>query len=440
MKITRSRWAALTASAAVIVLAGCAAQDDAPASQVSLDEEQTLTVWGWSNAPGAQTMDEIIAGFEDVHPNITVEYNEILNTDYANKSTLALSSQQDVDVMAVFPNTWAAENESYLVPVAEWPGVDGIEDRFQSLPIEQTSRLFSDGELRAVPFGSTGSAVGIYNAELIADAGLDGPPATWDEMQQLADGLAQAHPDAMVAAMPSEAWFQPEMVETMVGQTEPEWFDEFRYDGGVYGTPEFEAALTRYAELFETGALDRGTLDLDYASASALFDSGKAAILFNGTWEAGRLLADYREANGLVPEEVGIMPVPSDDAAHEGSLRSFLDIAYGIPTYTDQQEAAAAFIEYATVGEGVDIWGPRVGFIPAVEGWTMPDGVLQTPLEQEGYETLVRLVANPHSDRNNLPNFANQVGSYVVATATGSMTPAEATESAQADWESGMYN
>src|SRR5690606_19134974 len=132
------------------------------------------------------------------------------NTDYANKSTLALSSQQDVDVMAVFPNTWAAENESYLVPVAEWPGVDGIEDRFQSLPIEQTSRLFSDGELRAVPFGSTGSAVGIYNAELIADAGLDGPPATWDEMQQLADGLAQAHPDAMVAAMPSEAWFQPE--------------------------------------------------------------------------------------------------------------------------------------------------------------------------------------------------------------------------------------
>lgn len=440
MKITRTGVAIVTAFGVALTLAGCGTQTSTPTSQVALDDEQTLTVWGWSNAPGQQTMDEIIAGFEDEHPNITVEYNEILNTDYANKATLALSSEQDIDVLAVFPNTWAAENESYLLPVADWPGAEDIEERFQPLPLEQTGRLFSDGELRAVPFGSTGSAVGIYNAELIADAGLDGPPATWDEMQQLAEGLADTHPDAIVAAMPSEVWFQPEMVETMVGQVEPEWFNEFRYDDGDYGTPEFEAALTRYAELFETGALDRGTLDLDYASASALFDSGRAAILFNGTWEAGRLLSSYREAKNLVPSEVGIMPVPSDDAAHEGSLRSFLDIAYGIPTQTDQQEAAAAFIEYATVGEGVDIWGPGVGFIPAVEGWTMPEGVLQTPLEQDGYDTLVRLVANPHSDRNNLPNFANQVGTYVVATATGSMTPAEATDNAQSDWESGMYN
>lgn len=440
MKITRSRLAAL-ATVVVVGLSGCAAGGGAePAEQVALDAEQTLTVWGWSNAPGKQAMDEIVAGFEELHPNVTVEYNEIVNTDYANKATLALTSEQDIDVMAVFPNTWAGENESYLVPVAEWPGVDGIEEQFQELPIEQTGRLFSDGELRALPFGSTGSAVGIYNAQLVADAGLSGPPKTWDEMQQLADGLATTHPDAMVAAMPSEVWFQPEMVETMVGQVEPDWFNEFRYDDGPYGTPEFESALTRYAELYADGALNPGTLDLDYASASALFDSGKAAILFNGTWEAGRLLADYREANGLVPTQVGIMPVPSDDPSGEGSLRSFLDIAYGIPVHTDQQAAAAAFIEYVTVGAGVDIWGPGVGFIPAVEGWEMPEGVLTTPLEQEGYETLVRLVGNPHSDRNNLPNFANQVGTYTVATATGSMTPAEATEKAQADWDSGMYN
>src|SRR5699024_7286918 len=109
-----------------LLLAACGSSE--PAETAGLDEDQEINVWGWSGAPGAEIMADVIVAFEDEYPNISVNYNEVTNTDYANRATLGLSSEQDIDVIGVFPNEWAMDNEGYLLPVEEWPGVDGILD------------------------------------------------------------------------------------------------------------------------------------------------------------------------------------------------------------------------------------------------------------------------------------------------------------------------
>lgn len=441
MKIQRRLLATLGAAAAsALVLAGCSGAPSAASNQVPLDDEQQINLWGWSGAPGVDNIQRVIDAFEAKYPKITVNYTEVLNTDYKNKASLALGAGEPIDVIGVQANAWATENQDFFLPVSDWPDSKGITDAYEPAVLAQEDKLFSDGVLRSVPFGSSGSAVGYYNIDLLKAAGLTDYPRTWEDFAQLTKGLKAVDPDAVAAVMPADTWFQDEFVLTLAGQIDPDFFNRVRYEGASWDDPAYVQALERYKSLYDDGILDSSTLDLGYVDAMALFDQGKAAVVFNGTWEAGRLTQAFRDTNKLVPSDVGVMPVPTFDASEDGSLRSFLDLTYGIPTASTHQAAATEFIKFATAGDGVAEWATGFAFVPAVKGFALPDGVLTTDLETAGYATLQTLVANPHGDRNNLSNLSAQVGKYILSVVSGEMTAQEAATQGQTDLESGKYN
>jgi raffinose/stachyose/melibiose transport system substrate-binding protein len=437
--MTFSRTTALVAAVAVASfgLAGCAAGPKSSGSQVAADAKQTINVWGWAGAPGKDVMAGVITGFEKANPSITVKFTEIASLDYKNKATLALSSKDPIDVVGVSPSAWAADNANYLLPVSEWPNGAALESKYQSQTIDQMKKLFPDGKTRAVPFGSSGSAVGFYNADLLKKAGLSAPPKTWTEFQKLADSLKGT--GIVPAVMPSDSWFQDEFLTTLVGQSDPSFWDNIRYKNGSYDTKSYVDALAKYKSLYDSGIFDKSTLDLGYSDAMALFDQGKAAVVFNGSWEAGRLLASYRAANKVQATDVGAMGVPADSAS-QVSARSFLDVTYAIPVASTHQAAAEKFIEYTTAGAGVDAWATKLGFIPAEKSWSLPSGLLTTDVEKSGYATLQTLIAAPSSDRNNLSNLSAQIGTYILQVINGTMTPEAAAKQAEADHVSGKYN
>jgi raffinose/stachyose/melibiose transport system substrate-binding protein len=438
MKFSRPAIVLAGLTGLAIALTGCAAAGGGSTSgQVAADAKQTINVWGWSGAPGADVEKGVIAAFEKANPNITVKYTEVANADYKNKATLALSSKQPIDVIGVQPNAWAADNQNYFLPVSKWPGESTLLNKFQPQPVAQVKKLFSDGEARAVPFGSSGSAVGFYNVDILKQAGLTEAPKTWAEWQKLSDALKGT--GIVPQVMPSDTWFQDEFLLTLVGQKDPSFFNDIRYKNGSWDTASYQAALAKYKSLYADGLFDKSTLDLAYSDAAALFDQGKAAVFFAGSWEAGRLLASYRETNKLAASDVGVMGVPADSAS-DVSLRSFLDITEGIPVNSKHQAAAAKFIAFETAGAGVDAWATQLGFVPAVKGWSLPAGTLTTATEKDGYALLQKLISNPSSDRNNLSNLSAQLGTYVLQVVNGTMTPAAAASQAQADFKSGKYN
>ena len=438
MKFSSTTALVATVAVATVALVGCSSSSSAtPAGQVPVSAKQTLNMWGWSGAPGADVMATVIAGFEKANPKITVKYTEIANADYKNKATLALSSNQPIDIIGVQPNAWAADNERYFLPVSKWPASSGLLATFQPNTVAQDKKLFSDGVVRAVPFGSSASAVGFYNVDILKQAGLSSPPKTWADWKTLSDGLKGT--GIVPAVMPSDSWFQDEFVLTLAGEIDPKFYDNIRYNNGSYDTAAYRQALTEYRSLYDNGLFSKSTLDLAYSDAMALFDQGKAAVVFNGSWEGGRLLASYRAKNNVTASDVGAMGVPADKAS-DVSTRSFLDITEGITTYSKHQAAAEKFIAYATAGAGVKSWATQLGFIPAVKNWTLPPGTLTTPVEDQGYATLQKLVANPSSDRNNLSNLSAQIGTYILQVVNGRMTPVAAATQAQADHLSGKYN
>ena len=138
-----------------------------------------------------------------------MEYTEIPQADYKTKVAQSLGAGEDIDVLGVQPSSWAAEIQDYLLPVSDWPDGDAIVEKFQPSTIEQTERLFTDGELMSLPLYSTGSAVGIYNADILDELGVK-PPTTWAEFKTLSDALEAQGEGILPAVMPGDDWFQDE--------------------------------------------------------------------------------------------------------------------------------------------------------------------------------------------------------------------------------------
>jgi raffinose/stachyose/melibiose transport system substrate-binding protein len=424
MKITRSA-TMLTAAAGALVLtlAGCSGN----AGGESEDGVTTINYWSWDGAPGEAVVTPMIEAFEAANPDIKVTYTEIPQGDYKTKVAQSLGADEDIDVLGVQPSSWAEEIQDYLLPVSEWADGDAIVEQFQPATIDQTSRLFADGELMALPLYSTGSAVGVYNADILAAVGAT-PPTTWAEFKALSDALEAQGEGILPAVMPGDDWFQDEASLTVVGQVDPEFFNDVRYDEGSWNTPGYVEGLTAYSELFNDGTFDRTILDMDYGTAMTTFEEGKAAVAFNGSWETGRILdGNY-----------GVIPFPAE-SAEDVSLRAFLDVLVGVPAASTKQEAAAKFAEFISAGDGVDEWASALKGIPAVADYTLPDGVLTTELQQESYQTLLDLINNPRSDRNNMGSFSDFVGGNVKQAVLGAITPQEAADADQAELEKGNF-
>jgi ABC-type glycerol-3-phosphate transport system substrate-binding protein len=404
----------------------------------------TLDLWTWTNAPGASQVAAVIAGYRKLHPNVTINNNDINNDDFKTKAQLALDSNQPIDILAVQPNLFASQVQAKLLPLSQWQSFmpAGTLSKYTPLSLAQLKKLFTGGETYAVPWAVSGSAAGFYNVALLEKAGLSEPPKTWDDMRTLADGLKSKAPGTAVAVMPAgstDGWFLDEFTLTLVGQSDPNFFDTVRYDNGKWDTPAYVAALTELSSLYSTGALDKNVLDLGYTDAQDLFYKGQSAILFNGSWESTDLSAAYRKANKISISNVGAMGVPTSDGSAP-SLRSFLDITLGIPKTCKNVEVAADFIAYATAGDGVPLWADSLGEIPALNGWAPPSSALTTPQSVQGYTLLQDLIAHPHSDRNNLSAFSSQVGVRIESMLNNGVSPTATAAACQSDLDSGKYS
>ncbi|MET8942702.1 extracellular solute-binding protein [Streptomyces sp. NPDC004542] len=433
---------------AALLLVGCGTSadggspSDGGTAKVTGKVAGAITVWTWDGAPGTEAMKKLAAAFEK-KTGVKVNSKVVSRDDYKQQAQLALNAGDGIDVLGVQPGQFAAEVQPKLLPVSAYQsrlakGLDG----YRPATVAQIRKLYKGGGIYSVPFGSTGSSVCFYNAKLLDEAGVQ-PPQTWKDVRKLTDALHAKHPGTLTLVKPSgkDTWFEDEFVLTMAGQQDPGFFNSVRYDGKPWNSAAYVSALKRYGQLYKDGTLQRSGLDMGYTDAMNAFDTGKAAMVCNGSWEAALLKKEYRKANDISVPSVGVIPVPADDPAKR-SLRSFLDITWGVPKSAKNPAAAAAFISFATQEKaGVDLWAGDLGFVPSAAGWKLDESVLgDDKLASQGYATIVDLINHAGSDRNNMSSFSDVVGGYVLEVARGRMTAQQAADKGQKDLDSGLYN
>jgi multiple sugar transport system substrate-binding protein len=342
--------AAVAAVGLTIGVAGCSSPTDTP------DAEGPITVW---------VMGDSGANFEALvaDSGIDVEVVAIPWDSIDEKLTTAVASGSGPDVLQIGLSKLATFAEAgALMPLddvmADYPGLapENFPDGVAGLSTAV------GGEIVSIPWTSD-TRVLFTRTDILAEAGIDAPPTTWDELRADAKTLSDRGADQYGYYIPQ--WDAPlpiEMTWSMGGEV-------IDADGNVnFDTPEFAKAVDVYTGLYADGSVPTNG-DFDQTQG---FISGIAPMLVSGPY-LGKGIADS------APELDGKWQASLLPAGDGGSISLFAGSNLGVWFNTDQKDASLQLLEYVSQPEQQLAWYELTGELPTVNSALSDEGLNSDP-------------------------------------------------------------
>ncbi|WP_420798704.1 extracellular solute-binding protein [Nitratireductor pacificus] len=288
---------------------------------------------------------EMTQRFMKANPDIDVNLEFVPYEGLHDKTVLAQGSGGGYDVV-LFDVIWPAgyAENGVLVDVS-----DRITDAMKSgvLPGAWTT-VQNDGKFYGMPWILDTKYL-FYNKEMLKQAGIDAPPATWDELNEQAKILKEKgiveHPIAW-------SWAQAEAAicdyTTLVSA----------YDGSFLdsdGKPAFQAgggleALQYMASSYNSGLTNPNSKEFLEEDVRNVFQNGEAAFALNWTYMYN--LANAGE-DSKVAGKVGVVPAPGIEGKSEVSAVNG-SMGLGITSTSKNVDAAWNYIVFMTSQEVQD--------------------------------------------------------------------------------------
>ncbi|MDR2938987.1 MAG: extracellular solute-binding protein [Clostridiales bacterium] len=400
--------------------------------------QTTLEYWTWF--PSQDQYAETIAAFEAANPDIKINLTVMESKAFQEKTPMALSTGEDIDIVGVQPSAFATQVQDYLADLdplmAQAVGADW-KSKYSETALAQGNSLTNDAT-KLLTLTNSGSMVGFYNAALMKEIGAE-VPTTLAEYKDVAAKLAAMYPDKYAGVFGGrEAWIVDEMMLTVLGQ-KGDYYNQWRYNGANVDGEEFRTAINGFKKFFDEGVFSMDTMDLDAAGAMEAFVNGDALVFYMGSWEAYMLSQQLREGRSIALEDVGAMALPVVDAGDTLSVRSYIDSGIGIVDASEKKEAAAKFVAFVTLQEGADIFGKQLTGTSAKKDFAVDASLFASDTASQGWDTVVKLLAEGTADRNNVSGYSDVEGAAVQSVINGSLTTDQAVADLQAEWISGKY-
>ncbi|MFF3291032.1 ABC transporter substrate-binding protein [Streptomyces sp. NPDC003023] len=356
--------AVASGAVAVSLLATATACGGGSSTGGSNESPKTLTYWASNQGPNIEADKKILEPelrkFEE-RTGIKVKLEVVPWSDLLNRIMTATTSGQGPDVLNI-GNTWSASLQSTgaLLP---WDEKNlekiGGRDRFVEAALASTGAPGSDPA--AIPLYSMSYAL-YYNKKMFADAGVEKPPATWDELVATGRKLSKDGKWAL-GAEGSNLSNNIHQVFVLGKQHGADFFDasgkpDFTSDGAV-------AAVKQYVDFMATDKIIAPG-NAEYAQNQSLSDFAKdktAMVL----WQAA---ASTFKSQGMADDEWGVAPVPVQAGA-PGQGKSLNSMVAGINMAvfknTKNLDGALEFVKFMTSDEEQKLLCRTYGSIPPVK-------------------------------------------------------------------------
>lgn len=362
--MSRTRTTAAIGAAAALTFALTACGGSSPGTtggdDDSASESPTLTVWVMGDS-GAN-LEAAVEPFTE-ETGIAVEVEAIPWDNVNDRLTTAVASGEGPDVtqiglsqLASFLEGGALEDISDAL--ADHPNLDPA--NFPSAV--SAENLNPDGGMYSVPWVSD-TRVLFYRSDILAEAGIDSPPATWEALREAAITLAARGEGQYGYYIPQ--WDAPLPV-TYTWQTGT---DVLADDGSIdLDTDGFRAAADHYLGFYEDGSVPTAG-DFDQAAG---FISGTAPMLVSGPYLAAAIKEQAPDLEG----SWGVTTVPADETATSLFAGSNLGIWKG----TENRDAALQLLDFLTDPATQVAWYESTGELPAVTAAFEDDALASDPL------------------------------------------------------------
>lgn len=309
-------------------------------AQVNLGEDYTdLTAtikWLHHKTDRAEdgTIDNMIAEFNKVYPNITVETEAI--TDYAETALLRLPTGDWGDIMFI-PTVDATELPTYFIPYGT------VEEMDQYINFSDNWK--NNGDCYGI--GYMGNAQGLlYNKAVFEAAGVTTLPTTPDELiaalQAIKDNT-DAIPlytnyaagwtmggqwDAYLGAITTgdTTWLNQKFVHTA---------DPFANNGDGTG------AYSLYKILYDAvanGLIEEDYTTTDWEGCKAMINNGEIGVMVLGSWAVAQM-----KAAGDNADDIGYMPFPITVDGKQYATAG-PDYGYGINVNSSDENKTASMV------------------------------------------------------------------------------------------------
>jgi multiple sugar transport system substrate-binding protein len=245
---------------------------------------------------------EIIPAFEEQFPDATVE---AVGFPYDELRQRLVTSMAGGSLPCVFRSDiiWVPEfaAQGILVPLDE--EMDDFQEYAELVYEGALETSFWDGNYYGLPL-STNTRVLLYNADVIEQAGLDGPPATMDEFRELAEGLADTD-IAVFADNDTAGWNLLPWIWSNGGAFTD---DEITQASGHLNSPESVEAVEMLHDLYQNGQIPDLIIGAGGRDPAEGVAQGQYATMLDGPWMYPvfrEQFPDFEVQSALMPEGDG---------------------------------------------------------------------------------------------------------------------------------------
>ncbi|MFK0100689.1 MULTISPECIES: ABC transporter substrate-binding protein [unclassified Streptomyces] len=342
----------------------------------SNDSPKTLTYWASNQGPSIEADKKILTPelkkFEK-QTGIKVKLEVVPWADLLNRILAATTSGQGPDVLNI-GNTWSASLQATgaLLPWSK-ENFDAIGGRDRFVDSAVASAGAEGQDPAAVPLYSLAYAL-YYNKKSFADAGIEKPPATWDEL--VADGKKLSKNGKWgLGAEGSNLSNNIHQTFVLGQQHGADFFDAdgkptFTSDGAV-------AAVKQYIDFMAKDKIIAPG-NAEYAQNQSLTDfaKGKTAMVL---WQAA---ASTFASQGMKPEDWGAAPVPvASGTPGQGKNTNSMVAGINMAVFknTKNIDGAKKFVKFMTSDDEQKLLNKTYGSIPPVktaqadEAFSAPD-------------------------------------------------------------------
>ena len=391
-----------------------------PTATTAAVKPVTISIMHQFNDAESAKFEEIVARFEAENPGIKIAVERNNEASYYDKLVTTILGGSAPDIARVEPPKaaqyiaagYAANLDSYIS--------SELRDQFFEGTLEP---LIKDGSLYGVP-QDVAVLVLFYRTDMFEAAGLDGPPATWDELVA----------DAQALTKDTDGDGQPDVygIGLFGGWGAFEFYPWFWQAGGqmlreedgkivpVFNSPEGVAALQFWVDLVEKyHVMPEGTATYGEDEVKGPFMAGQLAMFTSGPWT----VASLKEASEL-EGKWAVAPLPK--GKEEASVLGGMDLI--VLEQSKHKEEAAKFLNFWMQDEIQLDWAKSLSLLPVKKSLYQDPFFQNDPLMQAFAKQLE--VARSRPTIPQAGEIDDLFGQAVQAALSGAKSPQQALDDA----------
>jgi trehalose/maltose transport system substrate-binding protein len=329
-----------------------------------------------------------------------------------------------------FMGAQSGELDVYQIDVI-WPGIlaDHAADLSQYIPQEEIDAHFPaiienntvDGKLVGLPW-FTDAGLLYYRTDLLEKYGYDGPPQTWDELQEMAQTIQDGERSEGNESFWGFVWqgnnYEGLTCDALEWQVTEGGGRIIEPDGTItINNPAAAAALTRAAGWVDTIS-PPGVTAYQEEEARGVWQSGNAAFMRN--WPYAFALGNSEDSP--IAGNFDVSPLPQ--GAGNRSAATLGGWQLMIPQYSQNIEAAAMFVRFMAGPVGQESRAVTNSYLPTIQSlYSDPEVLGAQPFMERLYDVFTSAVARPSTVTGELYNevsaaYFNGVHSVLTGSAT----------------------